>query len=49
MNTATRFALENIALRVFGGKIPPYWLFRGTGIEQVPRDDYDAIRAMDDE
>ena len=48
MNTATRFALENIALRVFGGKIPPYWLFRNTGIAQVPSEDYDAIRAMDD-
>lgn len=48
MNTATRFALENIALRVFGGKIPPYWLSRDTGIAQVPSEDYDAIRAMDD-
>ena len=48
MNTATRFALENIALRVFGGKIPPYWLFRDMGIAQVPSEDYDAIRAMDD-
>ena len=48
MNTATRFALENIALRVFGGKIPPYWLFRDTGSAQVPSEDYDAIRAMDD-
>ena len=48
MNTATRFALENIALRVFGGKIPPYWLFRDTGIAQVPSEDYDTIRAMDD-
>ena len=48
MNTATRFALENIALRVFGGKIPPYWLFRDTGIAQVSSEDYDAIRAMDD-
>lgn len=48
MNTATRFALENIALRVFGGKIPPYWLFRDTGLAQVPSEDYDTIRAMDD-
>jgi len=48
MNTATRFALENIALRVFGGKIPPYWLFRDTGIAQVHSEDYDAIHAMDD-
>lgn len=48
MNTATRFALENIALRVFGGKIPPYRLFRDTGIAQVPDEDYDVIRAMDD-
>lgn len=48
MNTATRFALENIALRVFGGKIPPYWLFRDTGLAQVPSEDYDTIHAMDD-
>lgn len=48
MNTATRFTLENIALRVLGGKIPPYWLFRETGIAQVPSEDYDAVRAMDD-
>ena len=48
MNTATRFTLENIALRVLGGKIPPYWLFRDTGIAQVPSEDYDAVRAMDD-
>lgn len=48
MNTATRFALENIALRVFGGKIPPYWLFRDTGLAQVPSEDYDTIHALDD-
>lgn len=48
MNTVTRFALENIALRVLGGKIPPYWLFRDTGIAQVPSEDYDSVRAMDD-
>jgi hypothetical protein len=49
MNTIARFALENLALHVIGGKIPPYWLFRDTGLAQVESDDYDEIRAMSDE
>lgn len=49
MNTLGRFALENLALHVIGGKIPPYWLFRDTGLAQVESDDYDEIRAMSDE
>lgn len=48
MNTVTRFALENIALRIIGGKIPPYWLFRDTGIAQVDSEDYDYVRGMSD-
>lgn len=48
MNNVTRFALENLALRITGGKIPPYWLFRDAGIRQVDEGDYSAIRAMSD-
>lgn len=47
-DTIGRFALENLALRVTGGKIPPYFLFRQTGIAQVDSEDYDNIRAMSD-
>ena len=39
MNNVTRFALENLALRIVGGKVPPYWLFRDAGIRQVDEDD----------
>ena len=49
MNTLGRFALENLALQVIGGKIPPYWLFRDTGLAQVDSGDYDEIRTMSDE
>lgn len=49
MNTVTRFALENMALRIIGGKIPPYWLFRDTGIAQADSEDYDYVRGMSDE
>lgn len=49
MNTATRFVLENMALRVIGGKVPPYWLFRDTGIAGVDSAGYDSIRSMTDE
>ena len=48
MNNVTRFALENLALRITGGKIPPYWLFRDAGIRQVDEGDYAAIRTMGD-
>ena len=48
MNTATRFVLENMALRVIGGKVPPYWLFRDTGIAGVDSAGYDSIRSMTD-
>lgn len=49
MNTATRFALENMAFRVYGGKIPPYWLFRKTGVNDVDASDFDVVRNMSDE
>lgn len=48
MNTATRFVLENMALRVLGGKVPPYMLFRGTAVAGVDSDDYDTVRSMAD-
>ena len=49
VKTATRFVLENAALRLFGGKIPPYWLFRHTELSHVDSEDYDAVRKMSDE
>jgi len=49
MNTATRFALENMAFRVYGGKIPPYWLFRKTGVNDMDASDFDVVRNMSDE
>lgn len=49
MNTATRFVLENMALRVIGGKVPPYWLFRNTELADVDIAEYDFVRAMSDE
>ena len=49
VKTATRFVLENAALRLFGGKIPPYWLFRNTELAHVDSEDYDAVRKMSDE
>ena len=37
-----------MALRITGGKIPTYWLFRDAGIRQVDEGDYSALRAMSD-
>lgn len=49
MNTATRFALENMAFRVIGGKVPPYWLFRKTDVNEVDSGGYGGIESMSDE
>lgn len=49
MNKGQRFILENLALRVMGNKVPPYWLFRKEAIADVSPDDYEAIQRMDDE
>ena len=38
-----------MALRVMGGKMPPYWLFRKTGVAQTDPRAYDDIRRMSDE
>ena len=48
VKTATRFVLENTALRVFGGKIPPYWLFRKTELANVDSEEYSQIHKMSD-
>lgn len=48
MNTVTRFMLENMALRVIGGKVPPYWLFRNTELTGVDTAEYDFIHSMTD-
>lgn len=49
MNTATRFILENVALRTIGGKVPPYWLFRKGGLSDIDPEEYPEIKRMSDE
>ena len=48
MNT-TRFLLENMALRVTGGKVPPYWLMGKTALREVDNNDFSGLRGMTDE
>lgn len=48
MNT-TRFLLENMALRVTGGKVPPYWLMGKTVLREVDNNDFSELRGMTDE
>lgn len=48
MNT-TRFLLENMALRVTGGKVPPYWLMGKTILREVDNNDFSGLRGMTDE
>ena len=48
MNT-TRFLLENMALRVTGGKVPPYWLVGKTVLREVDNNDFSGLRRMTDE
>lgn len=47
MNT-TRFLLENMALRVTGGKVPPYWLMGKTVLREVDNNDFGGLRGMTD-
>jgi hypothetical protein len=49
MNTATRFILENVALRTIGGKVPPYWLFRNGELSEVDSAEYAEIKRLSDE
>ena len=49
MNKIARFTLENIALRVTGNKIPPYWLFNVNKLREVDEEDYKEIKSMSDE
>lgn len=49
MDKATRFALENVALRASVGKVPPYWLFRPGVHASVDEGDYYAVRSMPDD
>lgn len=44
MNKIARFTLENIALRVTGNKIPPYWLFNANKLREVDEEDYNEIK-----
>ena len=48
MNT-TRFLLENMALRVTWGKVPPYWLMGKTVLREVDNNDFGGLRGMTDE
>ena len=48
MNT-TRFLLENMALRVTGGKVPPYWLMGKTVLREVDNNDFSGLRGMTDD
>ena len=48
MNT-TRFLLENMVLRVTGGKVPPYWLMGKTVLREVDNNDFSGLRGMTDE
>ena len=48
-STATRFALENLAFRVLGGKVPPYWLLRHDVKAYVSPDDYETVKKATDE
>lgn len=43
-----RFALENMAARVLGVKMPPYWLFREDQPAKVDADEYWRLKQMSD-
>lgn len=45
----SRFILENIAARVIGTKVPPYWLARPVELRQVDPDTYAVLQAKSDE
>ena len=48
MNT-TKFILGNIAARVTGTKIPPYWLFDPAAVEGVDGTQFDGLQVPDGE
>lgn len=48
-NKPARFVLENIALRLIGGKVPPYWLMGRNDVREVDSDDFEYIRNLSDE
>lgn len=49
-NGWARSALENMAFRILGGKVPPYWLFRKDVYRQVSPEDYEkVVNATDEE
>lgn len=45
----TRFILENMAARVIGTKIPPYFLFNDSRVRIVDSDDYHSLNSKTDE
>lgn len=49
-NGWARSALENLAFRILGGKVPPYWLFHKDIYRQVSPEDYEqVVNATDEE
>lgn len=42
--SVSRYILENIAVRVTGGKYPPYWSFRHPVIRQIDSSEYNEFR-----
>ena len=48
MNT-TRFLLENLAARVVGTKIPPYWLGRPVELAEVDAATFSGIKQLSDD
>lgn len=47
--SVSRHILENIAVRVTGGKYPPYWSFRYPVIRQADSSGYDELETLSDE
>lgn len=45
----TKFILANLAARVTGTKVPPYWLFGQSAAGGVDSPGFDALQALDEE
>lgn len=47
--TISRFALNNAATRIWGGKLPPYWKFNTDNIAQVDANGFDDLEYLSDQ
>ena len=47
--SVTKFILANLAARVTGTKVPPYWLFGQSAAGGVDSSEFDALQALDEE